>query len=76
MIHMVRTFWEATVDDRKSQPRDQKTAEKAAGHSADCTDYGQPAGSPGARGGTTCYGGIKRVQPRNRSADRETEKEE
>ncbi|WP_372398601.1 hypothetical protein ABMY26_18245 [Azospirillum sp. HJ39] len=81
MIHMVRNLREATVDDRKSQPRDQKAASpttagksadnaagKAAGPSADCTDYGQAAGSPGGRGGTTCYGGIQRIQPRTQPA--------
>lgn len=73
MIHMVRNLREAIVDDRDSQPRDRKTASretsgKAAGPSADCTEYGQPAGSPGARGGATCYGGIQRVQPRTRPA--------
>jgi len=35
----------------------------------DATDYGQPAGSPGGRGGTTCYGGIRRVSPRTSAKD-------
>lgn len=35
----------------------------------DATDYGQPAGSPGGRGGTTCYGGIRRVAPRTGAKD-------
>lgn len=62
---MVRNLREATVDDPKSQPRDQKSANEKA---ADCTQYGQAAGSPGGRGGTSCYGGIQRVQPRTATA--------
>ncbi|PWC74079.1 hypothetical protein TSH64_02765 [Azospirillum sp. TSH64] len=77
---MVRNLQEATVNDPKSQPRDQKhdgekaatsqTAadQTAAGQTADCTQYGQAAGSPGGRGGTSCYGGIQRVQPRTATA--------
>lgn len=73
---MVRNLQEATVDDPKSKPRDQKhggekaaatptaAGQTAAGQTADCTQYGQAAGSPGGRGGTSCYGGIQRVQPR------------
>lgn len=69
MIDMVRNLREATVDNSKSQPRDQKHGgEKAATQSADCTQYGQAAGSPGGRGGTSCYGGIQRVQPRTATA--------
>lgn len=62
---MVRNLREATVDDPKSQPRDQKNGNEKA---ADCTQYGQAAGSPGGRGGTSCYGGIQRVQPRTATA--------
>lgn len=68
---MVRNLREATVNDPKSQPRDQKHGgDKAAAtpsgatQTADCTQYGQAAGSPGGRGGTSCYGGVQRVQPR------------
>ena len=67
---MVGKLREATVDNSKSQPRDQKSGnEKAADQkAADCTQYGQAAGSPGGRGGTSCYGGIQRVQPRTATA--------
>lgn len=33
----------------------------------DGADFGQPAGSPGGRGGAVPYGGVKRVEPRTRS---------
>ncbi len=77
---MVRNLREATVDDFKSQPRDQKqggdkatatpsaATQAAATQTADCTQYGQAVGSPGGRGGTSCYGGIQRVQPRTATA--------
>ncbi|WP_376958760.1 hypothetical protein ABNQ39_02860 [Azospirillum sp. A26] len=72
---MVRNLQEATVNDPKSQPRDQKhdgekaaASQNAASQTADCTQYGQAAGSPGGRGGTSCYGGIQRVQPRTATA--------
>lgn len=65
---MVRNLREATVDESKSQPHDEKNDGREAGRSADCTHYGQAAGSPGGRGGTTCYGGIQRVQPRTAPA--------
>lgn len=72
---MVRNLQEATVNDSKSQPRDQThggdkptATQTAAGQTADCTQYGQAAGSPGGRGGTSCYGGIQRVQPRTATA--------
>ncbi|WP_146255392.1 hypothetical protein [Azospirillum sp. TSA6c] len=72
---MVRNLQEATVNDPKSQPRDQKhdgekaaASQTAASQTADCTQYGQAAGSPGGRGGTSCYGGIQRVQPRTATA--------
>ncbi|CAO3350758.1 hypothetical protein [Azospirillum melinis] len=77
---MVRNLQEATVNDPKSQPRHQKNggekaaasqnaaSQTAASQTADCTQYGQAAGSPGGRGGTSCYGGIQRVQPRTATA--------
>lgn len=72
---MVRNLQEATVNESKSQPRDQThggdkptATQTAAGQTADCTQYGQAAGSPGVRGGTSCYGGIQRVQPRTATA--------
>ncbi|PGH54139.1 hypothetical protein CRT60_30440 [Azospirillum palustre] len=77
---MVRNLQEATVNDPKSQPRDRNhdgekaaanqtaASQTAASHTADCTQYGQAAGSPGGRGGTSCYGGIQRVQPRTVTA--------
>jgi len=74
MIDMVRNLQEATVNDPKSQPRDQKhdgektASQNAANQTADCAHYGQAAGSPGGRGGTSCYGGIQRVQPRTATA--------
>ncbi|CAO3420950.1 hypothetical protein [Azospirillum endophyticum] len=68
MIDMVRNLREANVDDSKSQPHDEKSGADKSGRTADCTHYGQAAGSPGGRGGTTCYGGIQRVQPRTATA--------
>ncbi|WP_448203271.1 hypothetical protein [Azospirillum sp. sgz302134] len=55
---------------RPQQSSDRKAADKEgdkpAGQKGECDDthFAQAAGSPGGRGGTTPYGGVKRVQPR------------
>ena len=38
----------------------------AGGRKGECdnTDFGQAAGAPGGRGGTTPFGGVERVKPR------------
>lgn len=48
------------------KPESGKTAGQKGGRKAECdnTDFGQAAGAPGGRGGTTPYGGIQRVKPR------------
>ncbi|MBP2230664.1 hypothetical protein J2847_003969 [Azospirillum agricola] len=71
------------MNDRDTDPKDRRSSENKAEKRADqgsgerskdrpapdATDYGQPAGSPGGRGGTTCYGGVKRMAPRNGAKD-------
>ncbi|CAO3418655.1 hypothetical protein [Azospirillum doebereinerae] len=68
---MVRTPWEVTMNDRNADPPPRPSPQRSTpdGPQPDATDYGQPAGSPGGRGGTTCYGGIRRVAPRNAAKD-------
>lgn len=47
-------------------PESGKADSRKAGRKAECdnTDFGQAAGAPGGRGGTTPYGGVQRVKPR------------
>lgn len=55
------------MDDRSADPKPRQSHDRSKPPDRpppDATDYGQPAGSPGGRGGTTCYGGIRRVEPR------------
>ncbi len=66
---MVEHRKEGRADQR---PTDEPSAERGAARDrtapeCDSADFGQPAGSPGGRGGAIPYGGVKRMEPRNRS---------
>ncbi len=56
------------MDDRSDHPQSSGTDGKPPPR-PDATEVGQPAGSPGGRGGTTCYGGVQRVAPRTKPSE-------